>query len=550
MCTKRGPMTNSRWTLALFAACVACGGADTEDSDSMGSGAEGADTDGPPGSGSMTQAGDATSAGPAGDDNGDSGDDAGTTGGDTDDDDPPPMPDPDSEDPFGGLPTGEEQWQHVCDQGWGDPVSTAFCAGDSPPTVTSLHDLQVLLGLDFVPGQTGNGSNGNPSYSMLSHSASISARTVTPINPRAFVMDAPATMGPFGGTPQPSVDFTSMAFVRGEEFVELISKDSTDNGALRFFLFKFAHACQGAGGCTHGDRYTPTWESSWEEYTLYDGDTIGNTIFDCKQCHQPDGPGTTTMLLMREMQEHYGKWWYPEVPQNIAVVDAYREAHALPGQFPSEPYGGIPLPTLWFTHPAIPGGHPAAVPQTIHGHVEHESFGATQPYLFRTDVIDAEIAAGGSSATWDALYAMAVTGQVPPVPYWTGMITDAAELATVTAAYQNYLSGVIGKDALPDMGDVWDESVYPDVSIRPAPGLDGREIMVHMCQHCHNSSLDQNLSRARFNVELLDSLSQEVKDEAIYRLMLDDSKAGKMPPVRCHELSDAERDLVIAELEG
>jgi hypothetical protein len=61
------------------------------------------------------------------------------------------------------------------------------------------------------------------------------------------------------------------------------------------------------------------------------------------------------------------------------------------------------------------------------------------------------------------------------------------------------------------------------VSIRPKAGLDGRGILVHMCQ-----------TRARFNVDTLDRLSRDEKDLAIGRLQLADDDPLKMPPPRFH----------------
>ena len=79
-------------------------------------------------------------------------------------------------------------------------------------------------------------------------------------------------------------------------------------------------------------------------------------------------------------------------------------------------------------------------------------------------------------------------------------------------------------------------------------GLDGAGIMKHMCQMCHNAKLDQTITRARFDVTQLATMSRAVKDEAIRRLQLPGQEAKHMPPSRFHVLSDAERDLVIAEL--
>jgi hypothetical protein len=69
-----------------------------------------------------------------------------------------------------------------------------------------------------------------------------------------------------------------------------------------------------------------------------------------------------------------------------------------------------------------------------------------------------------------------------------------------------------------------------------------------MCQHCHNSSLDQTVSRSNFNVENLDQLAPSIKAEAIRRLGLADADIFHMPPRRFHTLSTAERDLAIQEL--
>jgi hypothetical protein len=101
---------------------------------------------------------------------------------------------------------------------------------------------------------------------------------------------------------------------------------------------------------------------------------------------------------------------------------------------------------------------------------------------------------------------------------------------------------------MPDLSDVVPASALADLSIRPRAGLDGRGIMVHMCQMCHNSRLDQTLSRARFNVEQLDQMPRGEKDLAIARLKLPAGDRRAMPPARFHELGDAERQLVIDEL--
>ena len=48
-------------------------------------------------------------------------------------------------DPLSGLPTGTNPWSAVCAKHHGDMISARFCAGASPPSLTSLADV--------VPGE-------------------------------------------------------------------------------------------------------------------------------------------------------------------------------------------------------------------------------------------------------------------------------------------------------------------------------------------------------------------------------------------------------------
>lgn len=115
-------------------------------------------------------------------------------------------------------------------------------------------------------------------------------------------------------------------------------------------------------------------------------------------------------------------------------------------------------------------------------------------------------------------------------------------------AYRAVIAGTLPRDQLPDPASIVSDAALPFMSIRPKPGLDGRGILVHMCSQCHNSRLDQTLSRARFNVMTLDAMSRQERDLAITRLQLPDSDPLKMPPPRFRTLSDKERARAITEL--
>src|SRR5512141_202492 len=58
---------------------------------------------------------------------------------------------PADSDPLSGLPTGVEQWNAVCAKHYGDIISAKFCASATPPALTSLADLEALLGLTVQP---------------------------------------------------------------------------------------------------------------------------------------------------------------------------------------------------------------------------------------------------------------------------------------------------------------------------------------------------------------------------------------------------------------
>lgn len=440
----------------------------------------------------------------------------------------PPGPGPDaavapgSSDPLGGLPTGAAQWSALCAKHYGDLISAKFCAGTAPPALTSLADLEALLGLTVAPDPTNNPAVANPNVrvTLIGESTGLGMRSVTPLTPRAFLMTPPSTNGTPNGT------YQILSFARGEPMVELVANDPAAH-TLRFFLVRFHPACEPS--CTFGDLQTPAIESGWTGYTIYDDQTIADTTLDCLACHQPGGPSTPKMLRMQELQNPWGHWFYPERPATLQIVQDFQAAHA------GEAYAGIPYGNIYNTRPF-----------QMMFMVQNNGF-ANQPNAFPTLQINSELAASGTSPTWAALYANSVAGTAIPVPYYTNPF-DPTKLQAATTAYRQLMTGALPASQLPDLTDVFLDSALPDMSVRPKPGLDGHGILVHMCRMCHNPSLDQSLTRARFDVDALATLPRAEKDLAIQRLQLPDSDAHHMPPVRFHELSAAERDAAISEL--
>jgi hypothetical protein len=444
-----------------------------------------------------------------------------TPGGDDDDGVTPDAPDtlpPGPTDPLHGLPTGMDQWTALCAKGYGDMITAKFCAGNAPPTIRSLVELQTLLGLRVLP------NNGNPNVrlTLTGLSTGIGMRTVTPLNPRAFVMTTPNTTAP---NPQYQV----LAFARGEPFVEMVANDPGAQ-TLRFFLVRFHPACEQApGGCNFADLLTPTIESNWTGYTIYDDATIANTTLDCLSCHQPNGPTSQKILRMQELANPWAHWFYVEHASNQRTMMDFHAAHG------NEDYAGIPNASIDPSRPV-----------NLQRIVSNNGF-ALQPNVFDTNKIEAELV-NGTSPTWNAMYAKTVAGLEIPTPYFGVPQTDPTKVAPMIQAYLDVMSGALPRDQMPDIRDTLLDSALADMSIRPKAGLDGNGIMVHMCSQCHNSRLDQTLPRARFDVGKLSQMSRMEKDTAIFRLNLPDTDARKMPPPRFHTLSDAERDLVINEL--
>lgn len=439
-------------------------------------------------------------------------------------------------DPLRGLPTGSLQRDQLCQRGHQDPISLVFCTPPTAPQVASMKGLLTLLGLQFQPGVLDNAANGNPGFTLSGHSTAISTRHTNPINPRAFVFTPPVggVRFPPSGTPNPT--FVGASYTRGEPFVELVSKDPGANGELRFFLFKFQRACSLSSTCDNADLFQESAEGGFVDYTLYDDEDLKDTVMDCRQCHQPQGPGTPKMLRMQELVEGWMHWFYK--PRNADIIRMFLSAHE------GESYGGIPSEIL--TSSNLVDLKSRAAPEALEQLIRNNGFGK-QPNEFPTREITIE-QGRNTNTIWETLYEEAVQGRAIAVPYFKSDITDPRKVTSAVSVYRSAVQGILPRDQTPDMRDVLLDSALPYMSFQPKPGLDGKGILVHMCQHCHNSSLDQTTNRARFNVERLSQMSESEKLEAVRRLRLPDDHARKMPPVRFHSLSSAEIVLATGEL--
>ncbi len=416
---------------------------------------------------------------------------------------------------FAGFPKGAEQLRRVCARGNEDQVSKRLCATPTPQ-IQSLVDLQRALGLDFKPGVTTTGG-ANPRYTLSGHSSSLVVRHTNAINPRAIIFTEE--------TGQKNPAFIAMGFVRGEQFVELVARDPVKDD-LSFFLVRFEQACN-AKSCSNYDLLTPAIEKNWTGWTLYQDVDIKNTVMDCLHCHQPQGPGTKKMLRMQELRDPWTHFFRNGEASSV-LRDDYLAAHGA-----EETYAGIPGAMI-----ASTSNDSSSNPERLEDVVRDEGFGE-QPNEFPTNPTE---------ANWMPRYLAGVNGTVIPAPSFRIRITDPAKLAAATKNYRDVMTGVLPPSALMDIRDIVDPTALPEMSLRPRPGLDGRGMLVHMCQRCHNPALDQTISRARFDVTKLDTMPRAEKDLAIQRLMLPEGHKLKMPPERFGMLSPDEIQLAVQEL--
>jgi hypothetical protein len=414
-----------------------------------------------------------------------------------------------------GLKHGEEQMKVVCAKIASMPniannaVLQKFCVQNMRPK--SLIELQTILGLQIVnPNLTSrgdNGSGGNPAFAVQGHSSSLVGRFVSAINPRVLLMSASAV-----GQVDPN--FVIMGFVRGEQFAEIIVNSPT---GPEFFLAGFKQACNSKPeGCSAGDLLTPAIESNWTEFSLFHEDEIKNSIVDCRQCHQTDGPGTPKLLRMQELQNPWTHF-FRDNTAGINLINDYYAAHGT-----EEVYGGIPGAMLR-------ASDPANLEDTV-----RDNGSNVQPNEFDTDAIQSEVEQSspnqpedntipGRSATWDALFARVLTGEMIPVPYHDVKVTEPALLAKYTKQYQDFRAGLVPMDKFEDHRNVLrtDQKQLGDMGFAVAPEMTPQQTLMLACSQCHNSRLDPTISRSRFNVNLasMQNAAAEI-DIAISRIKL------------------------------
>jgi cytochrome c553 len=404
------------------------------------------------------------------------------------------------------LGVRNETYQRICARGRGDPFAKALCAGAQRPQIRNMAELLALAGL-----------NEQRAFALTGNSTSLVTMSVSAINPRILVF-------PRVEDGQPRLDaMTAVGFVRGEQFVEIVSRDaSTDD--LNLYLFAFEQACNYLpGGCDLTSLLTEAIERDWTAYSVYDQDDLENTSFDCLSCHQPGGHGTKRML---RMQEFAGPWmhWFPQRFAQRTESDRVLGAQFAEAHLPEQQYGGIPIAVI--TN-AIDQGSAAQLEALLRS----EGF-AEQPNQF-----DAHIATemkSGASPTWQARFDAHLRGEAIAVPYPSIDVTDVAARTAAIRSYLDVVTGALPREGLIDIRRIFSADAEQKLSFVPRPGADGQTILVQMCARCHDGRGNPALRKNQFNVLRLAELPRSLKDLAIERL---ESSTATMPPQRAGRLT-------------
>lgn len=413
----------------------------------------------------------------------------------------------------------------LCARERDDAVREVFCA-ETPPEVNGLRKLQELLDLRPEPESGVTISGAARFVTLQGHSTALSGHLVSPINPRMLVR---------GGT-------LIMAFQRGVQRLELIAGER-DRPTLNFYLLRFEQACNRRDeGCGPGDLYTPRIESDWLSVRIEDDEDLKNTPADCRQCHQRGRDLPT--LLMRELNNPWTHFFQP-VPTEVLqdppgpTLPGVR-GHDLMLDYikakGDEPYGGFAVETL----------------SPISPFLLEATVGPNQPLLFDAPGIEDERfpydaergypTEAGPSPTWEAAYEAFKRGEQQALPYLEPRATDTEKQSALSDAYARFRSGEIGEEELPDLADIYpdDPQLRARIGLQTEPDASAEELLIQACGSCHNDVLDQDISRARFNIDLWGLDAAEIA-VAIARIELSPTDPGVMPPPEARQLDPSAR---------
>lgn len=402
-------------------------------------------------------------------------------------------------------------------------IDAVFCAQATPPAIAGLRDLQALLDLTpFARTTDPDGLKHVNEVVLLGLSTALPGRLVSPINPRAFILGRENVL----------------AYVRGAQEVELVSRARDGSDQLVFYLLRYRQACnERATGCSFGDLYTPATESDWTSSELHDDQELENTPFDCRACHARGSERAT--LLMREVD---GPWthFFDSLPSSnggserpeLKGYDLLQDYFAAKGD---ERYAEIDVGQLT---PSTAQALEIAV-----GLVQPLYFDSLSIERERWPFLDGHYASEARpSATWQAAYDAFKRGDQLALPHFEPRPTSPDKQARLTEAYVRFRNGELAGAELPDLSDIFpdDPLTRAQIGLEVERDATAIETLIQACGPCHNNALNQQISRASFSIDLARMDKAEIA-AAIERLELSPTAAGAMPPPQARALTPTVR---------
>jgi Cytochrome C oxidase, cbb3-type, subunit III len=419
------------------------------------------------------------------------------------------------------LASREAQYAKLCAQKRGDSFFRRVCGSPvGRPNISDFGTLLRLVGLDQTRA-----------FALSGNSTSLVALNVSALNPRIIVFPR------VSDTLERPDELIAVGFVRGEQFVEVVSRDLVTLEP-RFYLVSFEQDCSYKGGCDLASLLTEEIEHKWTAYSIYSDQDLEKTSFDCHACHQPGGFGTKDILRMQEIASPW-LHWFPQRFVHRTDTDRILTAQFSTMHDVDTQYGGIPVKTI---ANALDEGSGAQLEAMIRA----EGYG-DQPNAFDPR-IEAEAKDGQMSPTWLAQFQASIKGQAITVPYPRADVTDEAKRTAAVKSYRDVVTGAAPRGTLIDIRDVFSQDAMEKLSFVPQPGADGHAVLLQMCSRCHDGRANPDASRFRFNVQKLSEMPRDEKDLAITRLQQPSSSSTKMPPWRSARMTDEAIQAAIKEL--
>lgn len=410
------------------------------------------------------------------------------------------------------LQRGPDQYQNFCSQGMTNRFTDWYCAGGTAPSITGLEDVLVGLGLKNA-GQPDTLPN-NTLFAITSHSSSLVTRHTSVLNPRAIVFTRDGSV----------TDYAAVGFIRGDGFAEVAAFDTATND-VDLILVSFKRACD--PDCTNAEKFLPENESGWQDVAVYSDKDLANTVFDCLQCHEPQGAGTGKILRMQELVNPWTHW-FRDNRGTADLLTQFQTYHV------NESYAGIPANQIANSDP-----------RDLEDLVENAGF-QNQPNLFRgNNINNDDITVTDPNNTWLGLYQNAVDGTMIAPPYFGINPYDEAKVTAAGDLYKSIVDGTTSRDQMPDMVDLFRDDALPYMSHAAAPGLDALGIIQHKCGTCHDGRFP-GVSRDNFRISAFpDGLAPIMKQRIAARITLPDYSRLRMPPKQFADLTDEEIQTIL-----